>query len=244
MKWVAILILLAVAGMTTGQTKDARKGRGNTDRKIDGLEIERREAMGFGVVLIKGEKMEPVRSSKLYALWETDKEKVERRRAELVAKVFPTGVLDRLRKIEGQEGNPLATIFVNAEAERNGRIKSYSITIGEALFNALSDDEVREFYVAVGREWKKLAKDEYNFPCHRDWFHEWKDCDGLYASLFLLGLYQRDTTEEKPYGLILEDDGRGDEEPEVLEREVEGLELKQKHGRIFVRSKYPTMFLF
>ena len=46
-----------------------------------------------------------------------------------------------------------------------------------------------------------------------------------------------DTTEEKPYGLILEDDGRGDEEPEVLEREVEGLELKQKHGRIFVRSK-------
>lgn len=63
MKWVAILILLAVVGMTTGQTKDARKGRGNTDRKIDGLEIERREAMGFGVVLIKGEKMEPVRSS-------------------------------------------------------------------------------------------------------------------------------------------------------------------------------------
>lgn len=237
MKWVAILILLAVVGMTTGQTKDARKGRGNTDREIDGLEIERREAMGFGVVLIKGEKMEPVRSSKLYALWETDKEKVERRRAELVVKVFPTGVLDRLRKIEGQEGNPLATIFVNAEAERNGRIKSYSITIGEALFNALSDDEVREFYVAVGREWKKLAKDEYNFPCRRDWFHEWNDCDGLYASLFLLGLYQRDTTEEKPYGLILEDDGRGDEEPEVLEREVEGLELKQKHGRIFVRSK-------
>ena len=94
MKWVAILILLAVVGMTTGQTKDARKGRGNTDREIDGLEIERREAMGFGVVLIKGEKMEPVRSSKLYALWETDKEKVERRRAELVVKVFPTGVLD------------------------------------------------------------------------------------------------------------------------------------------------------
>ena len=161
MKWVAILILLVVVGMTTGQTKDARKGRGNTDRKIDGLEIERREAMGFGVVLIKGEKMEPVRSSKLYALWETDKEKVERRRAELVAKVFPTGVLDRLRKIEGQEGNPLATIFVNAEAERNGRIKSYSITIGEALFNALSDDEVSEFYVAVGRE--RIIRAKYEF---------------------------------------------------------------------------------
>ena len=94
------MILLAVVGMTTGQTKDARKGRGNTDREIDGLEIERREAMGFGVVLIKGEKMEPVRSSKLYALWETDKEKVERRRAELVVKVFPTGA----RSLEEDRG--------------------------------------------------------------------------------------------------------------------------------------------
>lgn len=94
------------------------------------------------------------------------------------------------------------------------------------------------FMLPVGREWKKLAKDEYNFPCRRDWFHEWNDCDGLYASLFLLGLYQlRYDGKKNPYGLILEDDGRGDEEPEVLEREVEGLELKQKHGRIFVRSK-------
>lgn len=111
MKWMIILILLVLVEMTMGQTKDSWKGRGNTDRKIDGLEIERREAMGFGVVHINGEKMEPVHFSKLYTLWETDKEKVERRRAELVAKVFPTGVLDRLRKIEGQEGNPLATIF-------------------------------------------------------------------------------------------------------------------------------------
>ena len=60
MKWMIILILLVLVEMTMGQTKDSWKGRGNTDRKIDGLEIERREAMGFGVVHINGEKMEPV----------------------------------------------------------------------------------------------------------------------------------------------------------------------------------------
>ena len=106
---------------------------------------------------------------------------------EIVGRAFPADVLVRLQKLAEQEERPLS-VYAYAEVERDGgSLEDYMLALSREIFDVLSDDELRELYVAVGRE--RIRPKLYKFDLS-DYYENDKSLKSIQRGVVALPLLQ------------------------------------------------------
>jgi len=163
-------------------------GRGDEEpevleREVEGLELKQKH----GRIFVRSKETNAAAKTHLPSLPVKNWKKLERWMTEIVERAFPADVLVRLQKLAEQEERPLS-VYAYAEAERDGgSLEDYMLALSREIFDVLSDDELRELYVAVGRE--RIRPKLYKFDLS-DYYENDKSLKSIQRGVIALPLLQ------------------------------------------------------